>query len=499
MANQISLPSNVEAERSVLGAMLLSPDACSLALASLTEESFSNVDPRNKLVFRAMKELADHNESIDAQTVNNQLTNMKLASDAGSPDYLLDLINSSITPSNVDHYVNIVKDQSVLRDFILGMEEVKDSYAKGEVSDIGDFIASSAQKLDDIASKRSVGGFLDSPTVVTMVSKQIEMEKNRANKRLTGVDTGYITLNKYTHGWQKGSLNIIAARPSVGKTAFAINLAYNAASHEKKTVAFFSCEMPCEQIMKRLCSSVSMVNLENIQTGDLYGNESVKITSALEQIKNTKIYFDDTPNQMLGDIVAKSRKLQAAHPDLCAIFIDYLNLITTGTSASFDSRAQEVSLITRTLKELARSLNLPIIALAQLNRDVDKTDQKIPSLSNLKESGSIEQDADMVLLMYRKDYYTSMGQSVNAKEKGYGAPSEFTKNIQTQVDNAKAMGKDSGNISTVQILLAKNRNGRTGQITLLFSKNYQRFDNPSPEMEKSEARINGVSVSPDGE
>jgi replicative DNA helicase len=242
-----------------------------------------------------------------------------------------------------------------------------------------------------------------------------------------------------------------------------------------------------------------MVNLENIQTGDLYGNESVKITSALEQIKNTKIYFDDTPNQMLGDIVAKSRKLQAAHPDLCAIFVDYLNLITTGEASSFDSRAQEVSLITRTLKELARSLNIPIIALAQLNRDVDKTDQKIPSLSNLKESGSIEQDADMVLLMYRKDYYTSMGQSVNAKEKGYGAQSEFTKNVQAQVDNAKAMGKDTGNISTVQILLAKNRNGRTGQITLLFSKNYQRFDNPSPEMEKSEARINGVSVSPDEE
>lgn len=499
MAKSFVLPSNVEAERSVLGAMLLSPDACSLALASLTEESFSGADPKNQLVFRAMKELGDRNESIDTQTVNNQLRNMKLAEDAGSPEYLMELIDSSINPNNVEHYINIVRDQAVLRDFLLKMEAIKTSYSNGEVTDIGDFIAANAQGLDDIAAKRSVGGFQDAPTVVGVVSRQIEMEKSRANKRLTGVDTGFTTLNKYTHGWQKGSLNIIAARPSVGKTALAINLAYNAALHEGKTVAFFSCEMPSEQIMKRLCASVSLVNLEAIQTGDLYGNDSVKIASALEQIKNTKIYFDDTPNQLLGDIVAKSRKLQSAHPDLCAIFVDYLNLISTGETNTFDSRAQEVSLITKTLKELARSLNIPVIALAQLNRDVDKTDQKIPSLANLKESGSIEQDADMVLLLYRKDYYTSVGQSVTPKEKGYGAPSQFTQNVQNDVNKAKSMGKDTGSVSVVQILLAKNRNGRTGEITLLFSKNYQRFDSPSPQMEQSEARINGNSVSPDEE
>lgn len=486
MANKIALPSNVEAERSVLGAMLMSEDASAIALASLTEESFSDTDPRNKLVFRAIKVLGDRNSAIDPQTVNDELTLMKLNKDAGSPDYLMDLVNTSINANNVDHYVNIVRDQAVLRDYLLKMEDIKKDYAQGAVTDIGDFITVSTQSLDDIASRRSIGGFKEAKVVGEMVSKQIAMEKNRSNKRLTGVDTGFDLLNKYTHGWQKGSLVIIAARPSVGKTAFAINLMYNAAVHEKRPVAFFSCEMPSDQIVKRLCAAVALVNLESIQTGDFFGNDNVKVSSALQQIESTQIYFDDTANQLLGDIIAKSRKLQAAHPDLACIFIDYLNLISV--EAKFDSRSLEVSLITKSLKELARSLNIPVIALAQLNRDVDKTDSKVPMLSNLRESGSIEQDADMVLLMSRSDYYSNLGQNMKQKT---GAAHEFSNNLQTQVNTAKAAGKDQGAVSVVNIELAKNRNGRTGPITLLFSKNYQRFDNPSPELVEETSKING--------
>ena len=494
MAAKYELPSNVEAERCVLGAMLISTSAASIALAALQEDTFSDVDPRNKIIFHAMKELADKSTAIDPQTVNDQLILTKLKDEAGSPDYLFDLVSTSINPNNVDHYINIVRDQGVLRNYLLKIEEVKKLYIDGKIENVGDFLTTATMDLDHISSSRAVGGFKTAKEVGDAVKNRINLEKNRANKKLSGIDTGYITLNEYTHGWQPGSLVVIAARPSVGKTAFAINLAYNAAVHEDKTVAFFSCEMPSEDIEKRLCAAESMVSLENIQTGTFFGNDLVKVMSALDQIGHSKLFFDDTPNQKLGDIVAKSRKLAQQHPDLCAIFIDYLNIITV--EAKYDSRNLEVALITKTLKELARTLKVPVITLAQLNRDVDKSDSKIPSMSQLKESGSIEQDADMVLLMYRQDYYKNLGETV--KPKG-AANSEYARNLETEVDQAKAQGKDQGSVSVVNINLAKNRNGRTGPITLLFSKNYQRFDNPTPEMQRQEANVNGgasLSINP---
>jgi replicative DNA helicase len=495
MAKTISLPNNLEAERSVLGAMLIDEDAASIALASLTEESFSGADMKNKLVFRAMKELGDRKMAIDPQTVNDELINMKLNEDAGCPDYLLDLVNSSINPNNVDHYISIVRDQAVLRDYLLQMETIKKSYAEGEVTDIGDFITSSTQALDNIASKRTVGDFKTSEVIATLVSHQIDQERSRTNKHLTGVDTGYERLNKFTHGWQKGDLIVIGARPGMGKTAFGINLAYNAVIHDKKPVAFFSCEMDASLIMKRLCSAVSLVNSENIQTGELTPNDVLKVNSALGQIGQTPIYFDDSPNPMLGDVLAKSRKLKAAHPDLCLIIIDYLNII--GIEARVDSRAQAIGVITKSLKELARSLHVPVIVLAQLNRNVEDNENCKPMLSNLKESGSIEQDADMILLMYRADYYKGMGKKQGKQP--YGKHNDYTNEMQNQVDAAKAAGNDNGNVSVTCISLAKNRNGRTGEITLIFSKNYSRFDNPSPELESEQARLNGMPVSPDDE
>ncbi len=492
MAEKFILPSNVTAERCVLGSMLVSSSAASVALAALTEDDWSDVDPRNKIIFKAMKEVAEKPSPIDAQTVNDQLVLTKLKEEAGSPDYLFELIDETINPNNVDHYVNIIRDQSVLRKYLLRMEKIKKEYGEGKIENIGDFLNSASLELEQISSSRAVGGFKTAKEVGDAVKIRLEIEKNRANKKLSGVDTGYSMLNDFTHGWQPGSLVVIAARPSVGKTAFAINLAYNAAVHEDKTVAFFSCEMPSEDITKRLCAAESMVSLEKIQMGDLYGNETVKVMSALDDIAKTKLYFDDTPNQKLGDIIAKSRKLAQQHPDLCAIFIDYLNII--GVETKYDSRNLEIAVVTKTLKELARSLKLPVIVLAQLNRDVDKSESKVPSMSQLKESGSIEQDADMVILMYRKDYYQSLNQDVKGKGP---SESDYVKTLQSQVDQAKAKGKDEGSVSLINIALAKNRNGRTGNITLLFSKNYQRFDNPTLEMQRQEASMNGdINVNP---
>lgn len=486
------LPANVEAERSVLGAMLISSTAASAALAALEDDSFSNVDSRNKIIFHAMKELADKNIAIDPQTLNDQLLLTKLDEEANSPDYLFELVNASINPNNVDHYINLVRDQSILRKYLLELKNIEKSYLEGKIENIGDFLSSSTSELDLIASSRSVGGFKTAKEIGEAVKYRLNLEKNRSNKKLSGIDTGYFLLNEYTHGWQPGSLVVIAARPSVGKTAFAINLAYKATIHENKTVAFFSCEMPSEDIVKRLCAASSMVSLENIQTGTFYNNDYVKVSSTINELGKTKLLFDDTPNQKLSDIIIKSRKLAQQNPDLCAIFIDYLNIISLEAQPKRDlSRSVEIGIITKQLKALARTLKIPVIVLAQLNRDVDKSDSKTPLMSQLKESGAIEQDADMVLLMYRKDYYNNIGADVKAKG---AADSDYVRSLEAGINNAKAKGKDEGSVSVVNISLAKNRNGRTGQITLLFSKNYQRFDDPTVEMMDQEASINGDNL-----
>jgi replicative DNA helicase len=487
---EVVLPHNDEAEKAVLGALLSDSDAAAVVLASLLKENFFN--PKNQLVYQAAAELSTQNSVIDPTTVTAELKNLKTFDDAGGADYLLELVQSCISPDNIDHYVKIVKDQSVLREYLLKMKEVQDSYAQGSVDDVGSFIQVSTESLTEIASHRTVGDFKPAAEIAETVNKQITMSANKGNKSLIGVDTGFSRLNKFTHGWQKGDLIILAARPSVGKTAFAINLAYNAAEHEQKPVAFFSCEMGADQIMKRLISATSMVNSEHIQTGDLQGSEMAKISSAVDNLKKTTLYFDDTANPKLGDLIAKARKLKSAHPDLCLIAIDYLNLITT--EGQFSSRQEEVSLITRSLKQLARDLKVPVIALAQLNRGVEMNDGQVPMLSNLKESGSIEQDADIVILMYRKDYYDAIGAKTKDKTK-----SEFEQNAQQQVQQAKAAGADKNGMSVVTLSVAKNRNGRIGQLILMFSKNVSRFDNPNVEFEKQAAQAEGYTISPDDE
>jgi replicative DNA helicase len=347
----VVLPHNEEAEKAVLGALLADQNAAAVALASLLQEHFFN--PKNQLVFQAAKGLSTQNTAIDATTVTAELKNMKVLDDVGGADYLLELVQSCISPDNIDHYVKIVKDEAVLREYLLKMKSIQDSYSQGGIDDVGSFIQTANESLTEIASHRTVGDFKPASEVAETVNNQITMSANHGNKSLIGVDTGYTRLNKFTHGWQKGDLIILAARPSVGKTAFAINLAYNAAVKMNQPVAFFSCEMGADQIMKRLISALtSMVNSEHIQTGDLHWvlRSCAKISfSGGQCLKKTTLYFDDTANPKLGDLIAKARKLKAAHPDLCLIVIDYLNLITTEGQLQFPS-GRGFSQITRSLK-----------------------------------------------------------------------------------------------------------------------------------------------------
>ena len=486
----VTLPSNVEAERSVLGSMLIDEGASAIGTASLTEDSFSGVDNRNVLIFRAMKTLVTSNQPIEPQSVINQLNNAKVLDDAGGPEYIRELIDGVINPDDIDHYVTLVQDQAVLRKFLTKIADVQDRYQHGQVADIGDFIGVATRELEDIANERNVSGFRSASTITKAVLTQIERESGYANKGLTGVDTGYKRLNKYTHGWQKGDLIILAARPSVGKTAFALNLAVKAVeNHPNMAAAFFSSEMDSSKVMKRVLASQALVGSEKLDTGDLGPEDKEKVRAAAEVMETRQLFFDDTPNIKLGDLVTKTHKLKAAHPNLGLIVIDYLNIIAVEEYR--DNRALQVGVVTKTLKQLARSLKIPVICLAQINRAAESNESHVPMLSNLKESGSIEQDADVVMLMYRSDYYKQSGQGEVKKAYGY-TNSQFSQELNAQVEAEKKAGKDKNDTSVVHINIAKNRNGKVGTLVLMFSKSYSRFDNPTLDFEKQEAEKSGT-------
>ncbi len=469
MAKAYKLPSNVEAERSVLGSMLISPDAAEVALGALTENDFSDADNRNKMVFKAIFNLRQASKPIDPQTVYNEIVSLHLENVVSST-YLFDLMETQINPDNIDYYISMVHEQSLLRELLLKVKDIQEQYSKG-VSDIGDFIAKSNDEIGAIASKRLVKGMRTAAEVTNEVRDKLAKTTASDNKGLTGVDTGYKKLNQLTHGWQKGDMIILAARPSVGKTALGMNFAFNAAIQGRVPVAFFSLEMSAEKVMERLVSNRANVAGDKIQTGYINGNERVKIASAMEEISKLELFFDDTPNAKLGEIVAKATRLKKIHPNLGLIVIDYLGLITYGDNSNLNVRQQEVSLVSRSIKALARTLRVPIICLAQLNRDTEKNEGKVPSLANLRESGSIEQDADIIMLMYREDYYTNMGQSV--KSKGWA------KDKKQPEEQEEKQSKKDNSLSDVKILVAKNRNGSTDKLTLLFKRDFSRFDEPS--------------------
>ncbi len=473
-----SLPANVAAERCVLGSMMLSVEAAAVALGALTEDDFSDLEPRNKLVFRAMVELNTSGRPIDVNTVLDELILLKYDKEV-SGQYLMALLDGVLTPDNVDDYINMVHEQAVLRDFLLAMRKVEGEYSKG-VPDIGDFIEKANDQITQIAQRRSVKGMKSAGEIAKAVGAKIQQSSESDIRGLTGIDTGFRQINEITHGWQKGDLIILAARPSVGKTALALNFAFNAAYKSKCTVAFFSLEMSSEKIMERLISSRSSVSNDHIMTGYASRDEKVKIGTAINELDKMSIFFDDSPDSKLGDIISKATKLKAQHPDLGLILIDYLGRIRMTDRPSLDNRQQEVSIISGALKQLARSLNVPVICLSQLNRSVEDNDDKKPMLSNLRESGSVEQDADIVMLLYRPSYYEDLGISLN-KKKRFGKEEEAKPE-----ENAP---KKPSDVCEVTVSIAKNRNGRIGEAKLVFQKNFSRFSDPSREFEDRQAQL----------
>ena len=454
------LPHNIPAEKSVLGAMISSRDALIEASSGLVVEDF--FDLKNQIVFGAILRVQDKREPVDVQTVTNELINSKEFEKIGGIEYLLEITESNIAPSNYKHYIDIVKDQAVLRNYLLQLKETINQYDKEEINDVSTFIGLTAERILRKAESRKISSFETAESVANRVKADLNTIKITDEDGVTGLTTGYKRLNELTHGWQKSDMIILAARPSVGKTAFALNLCLNATLKTKKSVGIFSLEMPAEMLMMRLVANRSTVELGKIQTGKISQRDYVAIDKALSEIASTKLYIDDSPNIKLMDILSKARKLKMEHPDLALIMIDYIGLITTGNK-KVESRQVEVSEISRQLKALARELEIPILVLCQLSRNVEqaKTGGRKPVISDLRESGSIEQDADVIMLLSRPDYQNKDASNMKA----------LTKDI-----NEPVINENGETISQVTVTVGKNRNGPIGDVKLIFTKTIGRFD-----------------------
>ncbi len=483
------LPHNSDAEKAVLGSAFLSKEALYSVLSLLEEKDF--YEGKHQILYRVLVSLQKKNVAVDVLTVTEELINIKELDNIGGVKYLQECSDSMVALSSLEFYINIVKDQSVLRNLLLVVRDIDNQYRTEEIEDVDAFIADSEERIKVATEKRRISTFRSAEDVAKAVEMALSTQQKYEDENVTGLTTGYDNVNKLTQGFQKTEMTIIAARPSVGKTALALNFAYKAATRKQVPVAIFSLEMASELLVRRLVAAASNVSLTKISSGVLNGQERAKVASAIKEVGSAPIFIDDSPGIKLMDIIAKSRQLQSKYPNLGLIVVDYLGLIQTGTGGKGnDSRQEEVRKISLALKALARDLKVPVVVLSQLSRDVEKRDTKRPMLSDLRDSGSIEQDADVVMLLYREDYYKGSKKEVPAGSKKGGQLTASEKFELAKAAQEKRIGEEMpGDASYIEINVAKNRNGQTGTCGLFFYKAFGRFDSPSPEWEEEMRNI----------
>ena len=445
-----NLPNNLEAEESVLGACFLSKYALQKASESLTEESFYS--ERNAKIFSTMLSLQDEKTPIDITTVTSYLKNKKELNDVGGVEYLTEVINFVPTATNIDFYIKTVEETAILRNLILTATDIATEGYRTDES-VNEILDNSEKKILNIVKNRKSSEFRTMKDVLAKTQSDLEKLSKQKNE-ITGLSTGWFDLDRITTGLHENELIIIAARPAMGKTAFALNLATHVAMTQDKSVAVFNLEMSAEQLATRIIASVGQIDGFKLRTGNLLNNDWKRVNEAVSQLSNTNMVIDDTPGITIGEIRAKCRRLASSEKGLALIVIDYLQLISGGRNYGAN-RQQEVSDISRSLKTLAMELNVPIIALSQLSRSVESREEKRPMMSDLRESGSIEQDADIVMFLYRDDYY-----------------------------NKEARTEDNNSIS--ELIIGKHRSGPTGTIELLFKKNTSTFLNLRKEPQNTE-------------
>ena len=434
-----SYPKDIGAEKSVLGSMFLTRYALLKGIESLSKEMFYLES--NQTIFDALCYLEKNKIPVDLTTISSELDRRKVLKQIGV-EYLTELINYVPTAANIDEYIKIVEEKYLLRNLIdEATNIVNESYnSKKEVKDILD---DAEKNILKVVKVRKGSEFRPINEVVENAHKNLNLLSQNGGA-ITGIETGYKAIDKITAGLHENDLIIVAARPAMGKTAFALNLATNMAINSKKTVAVFNMEMPAEQLVNRMFSSIGEVDQSKLRVGNLDNDDWEGVNEAIVKLSESKLYIDDTPGLTVSDIRAKCRRLYSSKDGLDVVIIDYLQLIS-GKSNSNVSRQQEVSEISRSLKTMAMELKIPVIALAQLSRQVESREDKRPQLSDLRESGSIEQDADLVAFLYREDYY-----------KKEVAIDEFT--------------------SLSEFIIAKHRSGPTGTIKLSFRRKISKFE-----------------------
>ncbi len=489
------LPYNEEAERIVLGSAMLKKDYCLDVLNSLEEQDFYL--GKHQVIYRSISELAMRGVDVDVLTVAEELQNLKELENVGGAKYLGECTNRVVASSALTHYIGIVQDNAVLRKMLSTIRDIDRVYKEEEIENINDFILDSENRFKDSISKRHISSFMTTSEIAPIIKEDLEkLQDVNTDSDVIGISTGYDRINQITQGFKGGEMIIVAARPSVGKTALCLNFAYRIATRSKKAVAIFSLEMSKEQLFNRMVAISSCVSAKDINSGRIKtASDRLKVMNGIKEIANSKIYIDDTPSIKLNDIIAKSTKLQAHEPDLGLIIVDYLGLVSIASKGrGIDNRQEEVRRISLALKALARDLNIPVIAVSQLSRAVEQRDSKRPMMSDLRDSGNIEQDADIVMLLYRGDYYDSAkkgGQSNAANKKGSQLTNEDKFEL-AKKQKEEEMGKEiPGNASYTEVIVAKNRSGGVGTARLFFYKDYVRFDQPTAEWEQAMQAIAG--------
>lgn len=433
-------PASIEAEQAVLGAMLLKPDAVTTAAEELSADDFYR--ETHRLIYEAMMELKDRTEPVDLVTLTEQLKKAdKLAKIGGIPALSL-IANSVPTAANVHYHARIVHEKAQLRSLISAATEIAGA-AYESADEVEDIMDNAEKRILAVSSGKRSKDFVPLQEILLDTLEQIDARYNNKGS-ITGLPTGFTELDHLTAGLQKSDLILVAARPSMGKTAFTLNIAAHVVLRAREPVAFFSLEMSKEQLVQRLLCSEGRIDSQRLRVGELEEKEWGDLIDTANRLSAAPLYIDDTPSITVMELRSKARRLKAEH-GLSLIVIDYLQLMQGRASKNGDNRQQEISEISRSLKALARELNVPVIALSQLSRSVESRQVKRPMLSDLRESGSLEQDADIVMFLYREDYYD---------------PETENKNI-------------------TEVIIAKHRNGPVDTVDLTFLKQFTKFGNLS--------------------
>ena len=431
-------PHDIDAEQAVLGSMLTDKDAVIAAIETLKEDAFYRDD--NRLIYQAILNLYNKSEPIDIITLKDELESMGKFEQVGGFEYLANLPEKVPTTANVQKYIKIVEEKSVLRNLIKTANEIIElGYNPSE--DVEDIMDGAERKIFDIMQSKNQKGYTSIKDALVESIMNLEQLYNR-KQSVTGVPTGFIQLDYKTAGLHGSEFILVAARPAMGKSAFALNIAANAALRANVPVAIFSLEMSKEQMVTRILASEAMIDSNKIRTGKLDEEDWEKVANTIGPLSEAEIYIDDTPGITVMEIRTKCRKLKM-EKNLGLIVIDYLQLIQGSGKRASGSREQEIAEISRSLKILAKELNVPVIALSQLSRAVEQRPDHRPMLSDLRESGSIEQDADLVMFLYRDDYYN----------------------------------KESEKKDIAEVIIAKQRSGTLGTVELLWMGNYTKFVN----------------------